>query len=263
MAKIDQRKQGVQNQNNADTIYQGIPFEQYKADLAGKQERIENLLVDQALSERDKATLEQELAEVRKRLVEDRDGYEAHIKDLEERIQRLDELQGQIPDKLIKDARQALASGDHKKATQLFRQIEEHADPHILAAAESAYQQGKLAEDDINYHEAYSHYERAVGLSPDNPEYLEDAGTMAGIVANYQKQIEWNEKALDIYLQQEGEDSAEVAVLRNNLGIAWCALGDYHKAIELHELALASDLKTYGEDHPDVARDRNNLGGAW
>ncbi|MCP4277882.1 MAG: tetratricopeptide repeat protein, partial [Gammaproteobacteria bacterium] len=237
--------QAVQNQF--------IPFEQYNSELGEKELEILGLLVDQALSARDRADLEQALTEVEKRISEDRDGYLAHIKDLETRIKRLDELVGQVPGKLISGAKQALVEGDNAKADKLFTQIEDQADPHILAAAETAYQRARLAEDDINYHQAFEHYQRAVGLSPDNPEYLQYAGTMAGIVAEYQKQIEWNEKALDIYLQQEGEDSAEVAVLRNNLGEAWRALGEYDKAIGLYELALASDLKTYGEDHPDVA----------
>ena len=54
-----------------------------------------------------------------------------------------------------------------------------------------------------------------------------------------------------------------MATYRNNLGLAWDALGQYKKAIAYYELALASGLKTYGEDHPDVARYRNNLGSAW
>ncbi|MCP4278161.1 MAG: hypothetical protein GY779_17590, partial [Gammaproteobacteria bacterium] len=179
---------------------QFISFEQYKSDLGEKEQEIRGLLVDQALSARDKADLEQALTEVEKRISEDRDGYLAHIQDLETRIKRLDELVGQVPGKLISGAKQALGEGDNDKADKLFTQIEEQADPHILAAAESAYQRARLAEDDINYHQAFEHYQRAVGLDPDNPEYLQYAGTMAGIVAEYQKQIEWNEKALDIYL---------------------------------------------------------------
>ncbi|MCP4277819.1 MAG: tetratricopeptide repeat protein, partial [Gammaproteobacteria bacterium] len=238
---------------------QFISFEHYKSDLGEKEQEIRGLLVDQALSARDKADLEQQLAEVEKRISEDRDGYLAHIQGLETRIKRLDELVDQVPGKLISEAKQALAEGDNDKADKLFAQIEEQPDPHILAAAESAYQRARLAEDDINYHQAFEHYQRAVGLSPDNPEYLQFAGTMAGIVANHQKQIEWNEKALDLYLQREGDDSAEVAVLRNNMGGVWDALGEYHKAIGLYELALASFKKKLGVDHPNTKKVVGNL----
>jgi tetratricopeptide (TPR) repeat protein len=61
---------------------------------------------------------------------------------------------------------------------------------------------------------------------------------------------------------QSGEDSSDVARLRNNLGTAWDALGQYKKAIGYHEQALASFLKTYGEEHLNVATARNNLGAA-
>ena len=169
------------------------------------------------------------------------------LKDLEERIKRLDQLSGQIPDKLIEEAKQALIIGDNVKADQLFTQIEEQAEPHIAAAAEAAYQRGKLSEDAIQYDKAFQHYHRAIQLMPDNPLYLEIAGSMAGIVANHQKQIEWEQKALAIYLKQNRADSTDVARLRNNLGLAWESLGDYQKAIEYFKLALASGLKTCGE----------------
>ena len=64
---------------------------------------------------------------------------EAHVEELQERIARLDQLQGQVPDKFIEAAKQALAEGDNNKADQLFSQVEESADPHIAAAAEVAY----------------------------------------------------------------------------------------------------------------------------
>jgi tetratricopeptide (TPR) repeat protein len=69
---------------------------------------------------------------------------------------------------------------------------------------------------------------------------------MADTLAKHHKAVEWNEKALDLYRQRSGEDSADVARLRNNLGLAWQALGQYEKAIGYYEQALASDLKTYG-----------------
>jgi tetratricopeptide (TPR) repeat protein len=241
----------------------GISFEQYTAVLDKRETEIRQLLVDQALGERDKEELNQQLARVDQLRQNEQASYEAHVKDLQERINRLDQLSGQVPDKFIEGARQALANGDNAKADQLFTQVEEQADPHIAAAAEAAYQRGKLSQDAIKYHQAMQHYQRAIQLSPDDPLYLMVAGIMAGILARHQQQIEWNEQALAIYLEQEGADSPEAATLRNNLGEAWRSKGEYDKAIEYYELALASDLKTFGEDHPNVARDRNNLGLAW
>ncbi len=264
MGTFDQQNQHVEHQQNADTINNyGVPFEQYKADLTEKEKEIRRLLKNAALDEREKAELNQKLAKVEQLRLDERESYEAHKKDLEERLNRLDQLIGKVPEKLIKEAKLALAKGDTVKADQLFSQVEEQADPHIAAAAEAAYQRGKLSEDALQYHEAFQHYQRAIQLTPDNPEYLASVASMAYTLAQYSKAIDWNEQALELYLEQDGEDSADVAGLRNNLGLAWQALGKYEKAIGYYEQALASDLKTYGEDHPDVAIRRNNLGVTW
>jgi tetratricopeptide (TPR) repeat protein len=163
----------------------------------------------------------------------------------------------------LQEAISAAEQGDTDKADQLFKQIEELEKSSIERAAKAAFERGKIAEDNIDYGKAYGHFERAVGLSPENPEYLKYAGNMAGIVARHRKKTEWNTKALALYLKQQGEDSPDVALLRNNLGTVWQALGEYDKAIKYYELALARGLKTFGEDHPKVALRRNNLGSAW
>ena len=150
----------------------GVPFEQYKADLAEKEHEIRQLLVSAVTTEQNKATLEIELAEVERRRLNERASYEAHIKDLKERIERLNQLKGQLPDTLINEAKQALAQGDNSKADQLFAQVEAQAEAHIAAAAEAAYQRGKLAEDAIHYREAMRHYQRATQLAQDNTDYL-------------------------------------------------------------------------------------------
>ena len=228
----------IDRQNNADTIIYGVPFEQYQADLAEKEKEIRQLLVDAALDHRDKTELNQQLAQVEQLRLDEQTSYENHIKDLKERLNRLDLLRGQIPDKLIEEAKQALSDGENTKADQLFKQVEEQEDPHIAAAAEAAYQRGKLAEDIIQYSTAFQHYHRAIQLMPDNPLFLETAGSMAGIVANHQKQIEWNEQALSLYLKQDGKDSPDVARLRNNLGSAWDSLGEYQKSDRLLRAGL-------------------------
>lgn len=149
MSKFDQRNQRVGTQYNADIIDVGVPFEQYKADLSEREKEIRQLLVNAALDERAKAELNRQLTQVERLRLDERASYEAHAKDLQERIDRLDQFSGQVPDKLLGEARQALASGDNAKADQLFTQVEEQANPHIAAAAEAAYQRGKLSEDAI------------------------------------------------------------------------------------------------------------------
>jgi len=260
MTEIDQRNQIVGVQYNADTIINGVPFETWKSDLAEKQKRLEELLVSSTLSQKEKEDYQRRLAEVERQRLDEQGSYEAHIKELLDRISRLDKLAGQLPDKIIEEAKAAIANGENDLAEKLFTQVEEQADPHIAAAAEAAYQRGKLAEDAINYNEAFKHYHRATQLNPDETVYLNSAGLTSSTLGNFDKAIEYYEQALKIDLRAFGEDHPNVAIYRNNLGGAWVSLGQYEKTIEYLELALASDLKTYGEDHPSVARDRNNLG---
>jgi tetratricopeptide (TPR) repeat protein len=73
---------------------------------------------------------------------------------------------------------------------------------------------------------------------------------MANTLAKHHKAVEWNEKALALYRQRSGEDSADVARLRNNLGSAWLDLGQYEKAIGYFEQALDVFKRSLGKDHP-------------
>jgi tetratricopeptide (TPR) repeat protein len=56
-----------------------------------------------------------------------------------------------------------------------------------------------------------------------------------------------------------GEDHPDVAIDRNNLGLAWDSLGQYDKAIEYFELALATFKKVLGVDHPSTKTVAGNL----
>ena len=245
--------------NTNSTISIGASFEQYKADLAEKEKEIRELSVNAALSDRDKTDLEKELAAIEKLRVDEKGSYQAHIKDLQERIARLDQLVGQVPDKLIEDARQALIKDDKTQAEKLFKQVTEQAASPIKAAAEAEYQLGKLAEDEINYRKAYQHYQRAAQLAPDNTIYLNQAGVVAQTLGQYQKAIGYLELALASDLTTFGEDHLTVARDRNNLGLAWKSLGEAQKAIEYYELALATLKKKLGAEHPNTKTTAKNL----
>ncbi|MEJ2743562.1 MAG: hypothetical protein P8176_14060, partial [Gammaproteobacteria bacterium] len=187
----------TRDQYNAESIHvSGISFEQYKADLEAKEKEYRQLLVEHTLSQHESQRLRTELTEVERRLADTEASYNAHIEELKERIARLDQLKGQIPDQLIEQAKAALGEGDTAKADQLFAQVEANADPHITAAAEAAYQRGKLAEDNIHYSEAYRHYERAAQLKPDSGTYLNQAGLIAHTLGEYDKAIAYLEQAL-------------------------------------------------------------------
>ena len=118
---FDQHGQQVEEQNNAKTINISAPFEQYKTDLAEKEKEIRQLRVNAALSDKDKTDLKIKLATIEKLRADEKASYQAYIKDLQEWITRLDQLAGQVPNKLIEDARQALIKGDKTQAEKLFK----------------------------------------------------------------------------------------------------------------------------------------------
>ena len=260
---FDQKNQTLGVQNIAETIHIGVPFEQYTADLADKEKEVRKLLVDAALSDQEKQCLAIELAEVEKLRFDEKSSYLTHIKDLKERISRLDQFTGQISDQLIKDAKKALTKDDKDQAGKLFEQVKEQTSTHITAAAEAEYQLGKLAEDQFRYQDAYRHFQRATQLAPENTDISNAAGLTAQVLGQYKIAIEHYESGLARDLNNFGKDHARVAVYHNNLGLAWDMLGHYKQAIEHYEFALTSDLKTYGNAHPSVATVRNNLGLAW
>lgn len=241
----------------------GISFEKYKADLAEKEYEIRQLLVNVAIGEKEEHTLLIQLAEIEQNHLDVETSYQTHIKKLQERITRLDRLVGQVPHRLIEEAKQALASGDNQEADQLFSQVEDAAEPHIAAAAEAAYQRGELAENDIRYSDASLYYVRATQLFPDSPVYLNAAGGVYKTLGDYDHAIGYYERALVISLKAVGEERASVALYRNNLGSAWKAKGDYDQAISYYQQALGTSLETYGKDNAAVTACRNNLGSAW
>jgi len=189
--------------------------------------------------------------------------YKQRIAFLENTIKSLRELQADNKDKRFAQAEAALQLGYTRKADQLLAEIEKAAEHSIKRAAKAAFERGEIANEKIDYKKAYKHYLRAAQLRPENPLYLAVAGSLAGTLAKYNKEIELNELALALYIKEEGENSANVVILRNNLGLAWDSKGQYDKAIDYYEKTLNSSLKTFGEDHPIVAMLWNNLGSAW
>ncbi len=219
----------------------------------------------------EKQLLERQITDVENQLTHLHDSYQTRITFLESTIKELRTLAEDLPnDELLVEAEAQLRQGNSAKADELFKQIEAQqqaiiakAEKASQRAAKAAFERGKIAQANLDYYAAYDHFERAVGYAPENALYLNEAGTLANILAKYSQQLIWQEKALAIYVQQQGEDSSEVATLTNNLGATYKDLGQYDKAIEYYQQALESDLNTYGQEHPNVATMRNNLGMAY
>ena len=270
------------SQSNTNNVSVDITFDQYSEKLEQKEQEIRSLLMDNVSSQHEKNSLRQQLAVIEKLSIDKQASYEAYIKDLQQRIERLSAFTGKIPQTLLDDALTALKKDETKQADQLLEQVEQQAQDHIDAAAEAAYQRAKITEDNLEYTGALQHAQRAVRLAPDKGHYYNFAGLLANTLADYGQAIEYYEQALESNLKTFDEDHPDVATVRNNLGGVWPqgrgrgillrvrnnlggvwqAKGELGKAIAYYEQALASLLITFDTDHPTVVTVRNNLASA-
>ena len=212
---------------------------------------------------------EEKSEEERKLLLEELTGLKQKQANLEKTLeekkaiitdtwQKLKKYQGFLPKEQLTSAKEALEKGDTSQAEILFKEVKETQAGY---AAEAAYQLAKLAEDRIDYATARENYIQAAQFEPDNTVYLNATGLIMHTLGQYDKAIEYYDKALESNLKTFDDDHPNVAACWNNLGSALDSKGEHDKAIGYFEKALESNLKS--PDHPNVAIDWNNLGSAW
>jgi tetratricopeptide (TPR) repeat protein len=163
-------------------------------------------------------------------------------------------------DEVSEDVKSLVLAGKLDEAEYLVDDIVGNQEKEL---AESYYQQGQVKELRLKYNEVKEAFEKAARMQPLNSKYLNAAGIINQELARHDSAISYFEQALAADVKTYGEDHPNVAIRRNNLGLAYHSLGQYEKAIAYYEQALASDVKTYGEDHPNVAIRRSNLGLAY
>ena len=230
-------------------LYERFPFEKYRIHLEKKEKEIKLAITQHSGNDETVDRLHAELTLVEHRLLNKEAGYQAHITDIKDRINRLNDLQGKISEQWIAQAKAALAKGNRTETDQMFTQVEENAASHPSAVAEAAYQHGKLAEDAVDYQDAYRHYERASQLAPKNSTYLSVTGRLAHELGSYDAAIHYYEQALASNQESVGEETPHITIFHNRLGKAWDDKGDHDKAIGYYELSLTSNLKHFGETH--------------
>ena len=126
----------------------------------------------------------------------------------------------------LESTAEALRAGETKLLQGSFQTAVEQAESSIKIAAEASYQLGKIAEDDINFQEAFEHYKKAVQLRPKNSRYLNKAGDLAKNLGKPQQAVEYLSLALESDLKNYGEDHPHVAIIRRGLGLAKKALAE-------------------------------------
>ncbi|MCA9649203.1 MAG: tetratricopeptide repeat protein [Myxococcales bacterium] len=89
--------------------------------------------------------------------------------------------------------------------------------------------------------------------------YLNNAGLLAGQLADYDLAIERLEEALARRRELHGPEHETVAAVLNNLALMYDEKGDYQRALALHEQALAIRERLHGPEHPKVAASLLNM----
>ena len=242
----------------------GISIDDHKKALEERELEVrEELSRTNASDQLYRELLEKEYAAIKERLENLERSYQEELASRAEAEKTLKDIKDKLPQFQSDAALKKFNEGEKGAAKELFDKVIEQAEKSNELAGQAAYENGRMAQQEIRYLEAREYYQKAVRFQPDNSTFNNALGSILHDLGQYAKAIEYYQLALASDLKAYGEDHPQVAIRRNNLGGAYKSLGQYAKAIEYYQLALASGLKTYGEDHPQVAIRRNNLGGAY
>ena len=170
-----------------------------------------------------------------------------------------EKLKSAVPEERLAEAKQKLREGDASSVEELFSQFLEKKGNRDKAWAEVAFVLGKLAQDRIDYHSAQKYFDHAVRLASGNGLYLNEAGSMAHILGEYDQAIKYHEKALESGLKNFGPDHPTVAQSLNNLALLYYTQGQYAQAEPLYKRSLAVWEKALGPDHPNVVTSLENM----
>jgi tetratricopeptide (TPR) repeat protein len=110
---------------------------------------------------------------------------------------------------------------------------------------------------------AIGYLKDVIRLDPDYGAAYNNIGMAYRSKGEYDRAIEYYQKALKIDLKKLGPEHPNVAALYNNIGLAYGSKGEYDRAIEYYQKALKIDLKKLGPEHPGTARVYNNIGEAY
>ena len=212
----------------------------------------------QAAHAEEKDRLRAQIAELEARIADPEPALKTaneRITDLEARLTREGNDLG--ADKLGA-ARAALETGDYTAADDLFAEIEARAMPAVGSAARAAFARGEIAEAEVRWADAATHYARAAGLEP-SLVALREAADYAERAGDYPAALGYGEQA--VKLARAGDSQIELYGVLNEHAITLNATGRYDEAEPLYREAQGITEATLGTDNPAYATCLNNLAG--
>ena len=91
-------------------------------------------------------------------------------------------------------------------------------------------------------------------LSPSIHHFLNNIAILHYTQGDYEKALEYNNKALPIRQSVLGENHPDVASSYNNLGLIYFKQENYKKALEYFQKALNIRQQVFGADHPSTQK---------
>ncbi len=239
-----------------------LTFEQHEENVSKRVAEAEEKL--RAATEADRAVLEQQLVEAKKRASDLEVDFARKQAELDAAHDRLSRLHNDMEAEKVEAAKRALDRGDMRLADALFGEAQEklaaQADDIAAEAAKLAYERGRIAEDDIRWQDADKHYAEAARLFPTYYNLIK-AGEFAYKCGDYRRQSRLQERLVDVAEAEFGTWYAKTATALNNLASSYRAQSRYDEAEPLYRRALEIGEKTLGAEHPDYATWLNNLAG--
>lgn len=239
----------------------GISLEDHRAALKKREHEVVERLFKKEPSDRlVREVLEKELNAVLSKLGDLERSYNEELAARAEVENTLKRMKDSLPSAQAETALERLRQGDKAVAKALFDSVIEQADQVNELAGKAAYENGRMAKNEIRYWDARDYFQKAVRFQPENSNYNNAVGLILSDLGEYQGAIEYYQLALSSDLKICGEDHPRVATYHHNLGAAYRGLGLYDKAIEYIQSALVSNLVKFGEEDHRVAASRNELG---
>jgi tetratricopeptide (TPR) repeat protein len=154
-------------------------------------------------------------------------GYKADpqlVSELKDKIQELEkELEERTrttKDKRAEEALIAFKAGNYEKARVLFETLREEEKEKEREHAKTAYNLGNVYFVELDFSKALEAYLDAVRLAPDNSTYLNEVGKSFHTLAQYDKAIEYLEKALSLFRVKLGNDHTRTKSTKTSLSLA-------------------------------------------
>ncbi|CAF1157201.1 unnamed protein product [Rotaria sp. Silwood1] len=160
-----------------------------------------------------------------------------------------------------------LKVGHFNQAEELYNELLKNAS-NDSDRADIYHQLGWLKDDQGQYKEAVSFYEKSLEIERKNlPEthfslasiYI-NIGLAYNNMGDYLKALEFYEKALKIRENALSPNNPDLATSYNNIGGVYKNIGNYSKALEFHEKALEIREKSLPPNHPDLAASYGHIG---